>query len=63
LTADRKAVAMRVRLACVALLVVTAGCALGASPTETTTAPVTAVPYYAWDNREPGEMRVWIRRD
>jgi len=20
-----------------------------------------AVPYYAWDNREPGEMRVWIR--
>ena len=23
---------------------------------------VTAVPYYAWDNREPGEMRVWLRR-
>ena len=22
---------------------------------------LTAVPYYAWDNREPGEMRVWIR--
>ncbi|ADB63285.1 protein of unknown function DUF1680 (plasmid) [Haloterrigena turkmenica DSM 5511] len=21
----------------------------------------TAVPYYAWDNREPGAMRVWIR--
>ncbi|MBS4219146.1 glycoside hydrolase family 127 protein [Bacillus sp. FJAT-49711] len=20
----------------------------------------TAIPYYAWDNREPGEMRVWI---
>lgn len=23
--------------------------------------PLTAVPYYAWDNREPGEMLVWIR--
>lgn len=22
---------------------------------------ITAVPYYAWDNRSPGEMRVWIR--
>lgn len=22
--------------------------------------PVTAIPYYAWDNREPGAMRVWI---
>ena len=22
--------------------------------------PVTAVPYYAWDNRAPGGMRVWI---
>jgi uncharacterized protein len=22
---------------------------------------IRAVPYYAWDNREPGEMRVWIR--
>jgi hypothetical protein len=45
LPADRKAVAMRVRLACVALLVVTAGCALGASPTETPTAPpATATP-------------------
>jgi DUF1680 family protein len=22
-----------------------------------------AVPYYAWDNREPGEMRVWIREN
>lgn len=22
---------------------------------------VMAVPYYAWDNRAPGEMRVWIR--
>ncbi|MBN1489514.1 MAG: glycoside hydrolase family 127 protein, partial [Phycisphaerae bacterium] len=23
-------------------------------------ARITAVPYYAWDNREPGEMTVWI---
>ena len=22
---------------------------------------ITAVPYYAWDNREPGAMEVWIR--
>jgi len=25
-------------------------------PTE-----ITAIPYYAWDNRAPGEMRIWIR--
>lgn len=24
-------------------------------------ATIQAVPYYAWDNRDPGEMRVWIR--
>ncbi len=24
--------------------------------------PVKAVPYYAWDNREPGSMAVWISR-
>jgi len=24
---------------------------------------ISAIPYYAWDNREPGEMRVWIRTD
>jgi DUF1680 family protein len=22
---------------------------------------ITAIPYYAWDNRQPGEMRVWLR--
>ncbi|MGC8834946.1 MAG: glycoside hydrolase family 127 protein, partial [Armatimonadota bacterium] len=22
--------------------------------------PITAIPYYAWDNREPGPMKVWI---
>jgi hypothetical protein len=24
--------------------------------------PLTAIPYYAWANREPGAMRVWIPR-
>lgn len=24
--------------------------------------PIKAVPYYAWDNRSPGEMLVWLRR-
>jgi DUF1680 family protein len=24
-------------------------------------ASLTAVPYFAWDNRGPGAMRVWIR--
>ncbi|MEE2952922.1 MAG: beta-L-arabinofuranosidase domain-containing protein [Pseudomonadota bacterium] len=24
---------------------------------------LTFVPYYAWDNREPGEMLVWVRRE
>ena len=23
--------------------------------------PLTAIPYYAWDNRQPGQMRVWIQ--
>ncbi|MDQ0471067.1 glycoside hydrolase family 127 protein [Labrys wisconsinensis] len=23
--------------------------------------PIRAVPYFAWDNREPGEMQVWLR--
>ena len=22
--------------------------------------PLTAIPYYAWDNRAPGEMQVWL---
>jgi DUF1680 family protein len=22
---------------------------------------ITAIPYYAWDNRSPGEMRIWLR--
>ncbi|HZG87456.1 glycoside hydrolase family 127 protein [Paenibacillus sp.] len=28
---------------------------------ERVPAPVTAIPYYAWSNRTPGEMTVWIR--
>jgi uncharacterized protein len=24
---------------------------------------ITAVPYFAWDNRKPGEMLVWVRED
>lgn len=29
-------------------------------PTRHATA-ITAIPYYAWDNRQPGEMLVWLR--
>lgn len=31
--------------------------------TDTESARLTMVPYYAWDNREPGEMRVWTRAE
>ncbi len=24
-------------------------------------AAITAIPYYAWENRQPGDMRVWLR--
>jgi DUF1680 family protein len=30
-------------------------------PPRTDQASIKAVPYYAWDNREPGEMLVWLR--
>ena len=30
-------------------------------PPELLKAPIKAVPYYAWDNRDPGEMLVWLR--
>ena len=30
-------------------------------PPKTKPFKITAIPYYAWDHREPGEMRVWIR--
>ena len=32
------------------------------TPSGTEAISLMAVPYYAWDNREPGEMRVWLRR-
>jgi DUF1680 family protein len=32
-------------------------------PPATQPASIMAIPYYAWDNREPGPMRVWIRVD
>jgi DUF1680 family protein len=32
-----------------------------AEPAKLKPSEITAIPYYAWDNREPGEMRVWIR--
>lgn len=31
------------------------------APPRTETVPIKAVPYYAWDNRQPGEMLVWLR--
>ena len=31
------------------------------APPATEDFPLTAVPYYAWDNRSPGGMRVWLR--
>jgi len=30
-------------------------------PTKAETTAIKAVPYFAWDNREPGEMLVWLR--
>jgi hypothetical protein len=36
---------------------------LGSTPPAThRPVPLTAIPYYAWANREPGAMRVWIPR-
>lgn len=32
-----------------------------AADVERTDAPFTAVPFYAWANRDPGEMRVWLQ--
>ncbi len=31
------------------------------TPARTEACTVTAVPYCVWDNREPGQMRVWLR--
>jgi hypothetical protein len=30
------------------------------APPAFTPAPILAIPYYAWDNRQPGAMRVWL---
>jgi len=30
-------------------------------PTKAEAMPIKAVPYFAWDNRAPGEMLVWLR--
>ncbi|KPL09015.1 hypothetical protein AMJ85_07365, partial [candidate division BRC1 bacterium SM23_51] len=32
-------------------------------PAKRQPAPITAIPYYAWDHREPGQMRVWLSAD
>ncbi|WP_216322882.1 glycoside hydrolase family 127 protein [Deinococcus aestuarii] len=33
------------------------------APPRQATAPLCAVPYALWDQREPGEMRVWLREE
>ncbi|TNB47617.1 glycoside hydrolase family 127 protein [Martelella lutilitoris] len=33
------------------------------TPPERTSASLKAIPYYLWDNRAPGEMLVWLRRE
>ncbi|WP_114011496.1 glycoside hydrolase family 127 protein [Cohaesibacter intestini] len=33
------------------------------APPERKSAKLNAIPYYLWDNREPGEMLVWLRRE
>lgn len=30
-------------------------------PASVQSGTIRAIPYYAWDNRQPGEMRVWLR--
>ena len=30
-------------------------------PVRTESAAVKGIPYFAWDNRDPGEMLVWLR--
>ncbi len=32
-----------------------------AEPPASVSVPITAIPYFAWDNRASGEMQVWIR--
>jgi DUF1680 family protein len=35
---------------------------LDAAPSHGEPVAITAIPYFAWANREPGAMRVWLRR-
>jgi DUF1680 family protein len=37
------------------------GALYGPKPAAAVSVDFTAIPYYAWDNREPGEMLIWIR--
>jgi DUF1680 family protein len=30
-------------------------------PPSSKSIEITAIPYYAWDNRAPGQMRIWLR--
>jgi uncharacterized protein len=30
-------------------------------PPSSKSTDITAIPYYAWDNRAPGQMRIWLR--
>ncbi len=41
----------------------TAGTLYRTDPPRREKAMLRAVPYYAWDHREPGEMLVWVRED
>ncbi|WP_426452792.1 hypothetical protein ACP26L_12240 [Paenibacillus sp. S-38] len=36
-------------------------CPRAAQAYDRTAVPLQAVPYFAWSNRTPGEMTVWIR--
>jgi DUF1680 family protein len=38
-----------------------AGTLYRSQPISVQPGTITAIPYYAWDNRQPGEMRVWLR--
>jgi DUF1680 family protein len=40
-----------------------AGTLYRTTPPEHNTQHIVAIPYYAWDNRQAGELRVWMRKD
>jgi hypothetical protein len=41
-------------------LVPSGGALYSSAPPATREAPLTALPYHLWANREPGSMQVWI---